>query len=79
MGTDAPTVRPLCQSVTYNNKRRLLNNSLLVLFVPTSLLNILVLVEDALRASSRGQGPQKSIVLILVLMEDALRAPSVLW
>ena len=40
---------PLCQSKTCNNKRSLLNNSFLLLFVPTPLFLILVLMEDALR------------------------------
>ena len=50
-----------------------MNNSFLLLFVPTPLFLILVLMEDALRAGGLDLLAHQKRVLILVLMEDALR------
>ena len=48
---DARSVRPLCQSETYNNERRPLQQSPLLFYAQTSLLDILVLMEDVLQVS----------------------------
>ena len=54
---DARSVRPLCQSETYNNERRPLQQSPLLFYAPTSLLDILILMEDALRVHKWGLLP----------------------